>query len=833
LRIKNFDQVVEELQPHLADYLNEQGIDTSRHFKCLNPKHSDKTPSCHMLPGNVKAYCQGCSTLFSIFDAAHLLEKKPFNGHGFVTETLQYLCDKYKIHIELGELSEEKLQELNAYRAHRDAADYINQQEYTAIAQKEFARRKWSVNTLKETITGCVPSFKQFIDYLSNKGYEESFLREADLYRPDIFNENSIIFTTCDEYGHPVGFSARNLLFDKNNPDSGQKYINQRTTTIFQKSKLLYGFNLAKDHNEPTYIFEGQGDVLTAREHGILNCCAIGSTALTTDHILLLKEFNKFNIVICLDGDKAGQNKIEKLLDTKFAGHKDMRVSIVFIPGNKDPDDYIRDSGITAFKDLARWSAFEWRLDRFTSNSDSADVSQAMIPFIVNEPSYIIKEDMAKVLANFTGYSIKSILSEVDRLQNVQEERKATERKSIVERALKEVEQSPSDAEVILTEAKNKLFEISKKYDQDNMSEDAFLSEITEQRLIEENKSDTFAGFVFGPDLKIFQDKMDGQWNKDVLCIFGGRANSGKTSIMCKIAYDIAAHEENNAVVIYHTIDDTQEQLLPKLIAIAAGRDDSDATKNLTINQIKSPNYWSKELTYVKEKRSLGYSRIEKLAKDGRLVVKDNNHGSSIAYMETIIQYFQEKFPDRQIVYFLDNFHKLTDFSDQKEERVRFKKLSNIIKDIATRYHIPVLTTCEYNKVAFGSRPDNNSISETRALEYDANLIVHLYNELHEKGPNATMSHVAGDSKLPIIEMIFGKNKITSFKSSLYFKFFPASSDFKEIDESLLPASNTTKSKFPCSVCKQMTVEMIANENNIINKVCRNEKCPLNIKKEF
>ncbi len=791
MQIKNFNEVTKELQTYLVSYLEEKGIDTKKKFSCLSPKHEDSNPSCSIIPGGIRAFCYGCSQAFDIFDAVRILEKKAAHGPTFVTDVLQYLAEKYNVVLELGEVSEEKIYELSTYRAYKVAADYILSQPLNKIAEKEVKRRKWSHETLTSTGTGCVPSYEAFIEHLHFNGYtDDEFLRDSDLTRSDIFNKDNLIFTVSDEYGHPVGFAARNLLFKKDDPTTGSKFINQRTTgikcNIYQKGKRLYGFNLAKEEPGTIYLFEGQGDVLTAREAGLLNCCAIGSTALTTDHILLLKEFNKLNITLATDGDEAGQNAIEKLLDTRFAGHKDMRVSIIRIPGGLDPDDFIRENGIEEFRNLAKWSAFEWRLERFTDKSDPAEISKAMIPFIINEPSYLAQEDMCKILARITGYSLKAIASEVERLQNAHEERKASERRVVVERALKDVLDNPDDAETTLTSARDKLFEIAKKYDEDYMSEEACLKEITTQRLFEENKSDKFSGFILGPDLQNFQEAISGEWDKDVLMVIGGTANSGKTSMCTKLSYEIASHIENDAMVIYHTIDDTAEQLLPKYVAIAEG------SRTLSINQIKDPNYWSKQADgyNVLHKRKLGYDLVEGLVKNGRLIIKDANHGTTLAYVETLIAYYQEKYPQRRLVYFLDNFHKLSDFANNNEERVRFKNLSKAIKGLATRYHVPIICTMEYTKLNQGTRPSNNSISESVAMQYDSNFIAHMYNELHDLGPQATSYHIVVKDnqavRMPRIEMIVGKNKISSFKNSLYFDFYPSSSDFIAIDEDVI-----------------------------------------------
>lgn len=790
MQIKNFNTVLSEIQTHLEDYLQSKGFDTAKNFSCIDPAHKDKNPSCGLMPGKLRAFCHSEGRIFDIFDAFCLIEKKDNHGIGFIIDVVQPLAAQFNIPIEMGEISEEKLFELEVYKAYRDVAEYITQSAYGSnIVPKEIKEnRHWLHDVLKETNTGTVKSYVDFGNYLFAKGYSSEFLTEVDLNRLDIFNENNIIFTTHDEYGNPVGFAARNCLWKKG--DSTPKYVNQRTTgikaNIYRKGERLYGFHLARKEEGPLYIFEGQGDVLTARQAGLKNCVAIGSTALTTEHITLLKEFNKYNIILCLDGDNAGQDKIAKLLDTRFAGHKEMQVSIVIIPDGEDPDSFIRNNGLEQFNKLARRTAFEWRMNCFTESSDPIDICKSMIPFIVNEPSYLIQEDMAKVLAKVTGYSVNSIKSEVERLQNAQEERKSQERTNVIDKALKSARDNPQDAEIILTEARTQLMELSKKYDDDTMSEQEFLKQVIHQRTNEESKSDKFSGFVLSEELKNFQEALAGEWDKDVLCVFGGKANSGKSAFLSKLSYDIASHEDNDAIAIYHTIDDSREQLLPRFVCIAEG------SHKLSINAVRDPNYWAKQIPDLLTKRSTGYDSIEKLIKTGRLIIKDANHGTSLSYVENLIQYYRERYPHRKLIYFLDNFHKLNDYADSKDERVRFKKLSKATKALATTYHIPIMSTMEYTKLAPGTRPSNNNISETVSMEYDSNLIVHLYNDLHELGPQSTIFHnVEAEGKLtrfPRVEMIFGKNKITSFKDSLYFDFYPAASDFVGIERDVIAA---------------------------------------------
>ena len=169
------------------------------------------------------------------------------------------------------------------------------------------------------------------------------------------------------------------------------------------------------------------------------------------------------------------------------------------------------------------------------------------------------------------------------------------------------------------------------------------------------------------------------------------------------------------------------------------------------------------------------------------MCLKDANDGCSLAASEDLIKYYQDKFPHRNVIYILDNIHKLLDFQGTGNERMRYKTISERAKDIATSCHVPFLGTVEYTKLPAGQKPTNNNIAETGQFEYDANLICHMYNELHEQGQEFANEHhlthnirTRGQIKtLPIIELNITKNKISDFKNKLWFKMFPASSNFK------------------------------------------------------
>jgi DNA primase len=793
MNIVNYQQAVEALYLHLEEYLQSFGINTSHNFKCLNPKHEDSSPSMGLAPSKKVVHCFGCGISGGIFNVAHWLENKPIASEGFVQENLLYLAKKFNVEVETEPLTEEKAYELDTYRAYRVASELIrNGKKNNKLFDDAIKERGWSPEICYDYGVGCISTHKEFKESLKAAGFTASFLGDIDLDRKDIFGEDRLIFTITDDHGRPVGFASRNLSFTEDK-ENGSKYVNQRGTgikvNIYRKSERLFGLDKflkeRADKDTELYIFEGYSDVVTAAYNGIRNVCAIGGTSLSIEHVNLLKRRGCYNIILCLDGDTAGQDRTAELLDTILGSHKDLKISVMTIPDDMDPDDFIRAKGKEAFLKLKKWTAFEWRLNRFGDDIEPETICKAMIPLIVNEPSYVAQEKMTATLAKATGVTVSTIRQEVNRLQNIREAELSRDRQAIIDKLLNDVKKSPSEAEFSLHEAAHSLYELTKRYELDSMSEDACLAFINQQKEFEEKKDGLFTGFHLGEDLKNLQDALAGNWKKGVWFCLGGKPNCGKTSFLAKLLFSIAENKENNACVIYHSIDDSFEQVLPKFVCVAEG------SKTLTLNQVIDPNYHIKfgKGQNLQKKRSTGYAQLQDLIRTGHLVIKDANDGASLAYADMIIRYFKEKYPDRNIVYVLDNFHKLSDLSGMKDERVRFKEMSKMAKGLATQHHICVITTIEYKKIEHGKEANNSDIGETGQIEYDANIIAHVHNELHEEGEKALHYHEhdfgngEGTKRLPRIAVHIAKNKVTGFKNKLWFDFYPDASDFTYVPQ--------------------------------------------------
>lgn len=715
-RITNLEALCKTLKPFLPQFLEEHGINTAGNFSCIDPKHEDKNASmtCKKVPE--AAFCFSCLKTFDIFAAASILEGKPEKGKDWVAENVFYLANKYNVPIPNVELTDEEIYEYKTYDAYKLAAELVSDLQFGdyTLVDKEIERREWDKQKIASWGIGTV-NYHEFRERLKKAGFDAKFLDGVDLGRSNLFDNNNLIFTVYDDEGRPVGFSAKKLGITDG--DKSPRYINTADTglecAIFKKGERLYGFDVAKDTIiNQLYVFEGQSNVITLRHHGLMNCCSMMGKNLTDHHIALLKKYGKFDLVLMFDGDQAGKDGLKKALDSKFSQERDFQVKICQLPLNKDPDELVRESGFPAFNQLKKWTAFEWRIEQLLGEIDGEpdeeqreNIVEKTIPIILSEPSYIRQEKMAKQIAKMSGISLSSILNDIRRLRDTKVNEVLTKKKNIIEALLYEVRSNPEDAEIQLAQCQRAISDIDKTNDTKNESSST-LNFITSMKELDEAKTGEFEGFRLRPEtFGDFQYRFNGDWKSNTLIYVGGSSQASKTSFVSQLGYEIALDPRNNAMCIYHSIDDPKTTILKKWIC--SGVDGYD----LYQNHVASPKYWEKEIEGTIKKREQGYKNLINLVNDHRLVIKDVSDGNSFAYIEGIVRYYRDIYPERNIVLFEDNFHKLPDL-EHLSGHERTKQLSNHLKRSAVKNKTTIIATAEYRKLGIAEKPSNNALAE-------------------------------------------------------------------------------------------------------------------------
>jgi DNA primase len=204
----------------------------------------------------------------------------------------------------------------------------------------------------------ALDGWDHFLKAAKSAGYQEEILLKAGLILQkegeaerlyDRFR-NRVTFTIHNVSGKAIGFGARILTKDKNQP----KYINSPETPIYHKSDVLYGLFQAKKairDQDNCFLVEGYTDVVSLHLSGIENVVASSGTSLTDGQIKLIRRFTN-QVTVLYDGDSAGIKASLRGIDLLLEGG--LNVKAVVFPEGEDPDSYSRKVGSQAFQDYLK-----------------------------------------------------------------------------------------------------------------------------------------------------------------------------------------------------------------------------------------------------------------------------------------------------------------------------------------------------------------------------------------------------------------------------------------------------------------------------------------------
>ncbi len=278
-------------------------------------------------------------------------------------EALKWLANRYNVEVEESELSPEiKIQQqtadslyiLNAF-AQKFFSDRLqNDEEGQNIGLSYLQERGFNAATIEKFQLGYNPSAPDAFALAAIAGqYNQELLQKSGLIvirdgKPMDNYRGRIIFPIHSPIGKIAGFGARLIR----NNDRAPKYINTPENEIYIKSKLLYGSYFARqaiDKADECLLVEGYTDVIALHQAGIENVVASGGTSLTPDQLRLIKKYTS-NLTIIYDGDAAGIKAAQRGMDLAF--EESLQVKLVLIPGQEDPDSYLRKIGAAAFRDF-------------------------------------------------------------------------------------------------------------------------------------------------------------------------------------------------------------------------------------------------------------------------------------------------------------------------------------------------------------------------------------------------------------------------------------------------------------------------------------------------
>ena len=419
-----FDQIVEksDIVDVISDYV--QLSKAGKNYKGLCPFHGENTPSFVVSPDKGIYKCFGCGEGGNAVSFVSSIEAISY------PQAVLKLAKRAGIETNIVLPSDESVQDAK-FKNEFDILEfakgfyhyYLNHTKEGKVALAYLHDRGMSDETINKFGIGLAPSYSDaLVKTLVNNRYslevamKLGLLNEHNGQYYDRF-KSRIMFPIFDKVGHVVGFSGR--VFLEGDTNLG-KYVNSPESPIFQKGKLIYHLNDAKlairRHNR-VLLFEGFLDVISAVEAGVVESVATMGTALTEDHSRELRRLTD-QIILCFDGDKAGLAAANKAIPILMA--QNFSVSVVEIPNQMDPDEFIKTYGKEAFTKLIEQAIpaidYQYRYIKRQFNlefvSHREQFKRQIYHFAYTLQSHTLQELILKKLAYDISIGEQSILQE-------------------------------------------------------------------------------------------------------------------------------------------------------------------------------------------------------------------------------------------------------------------------------------------------------------------------------------------------------------------------------------------------------------------------------------
>ena len=419
----------------------------------LCPFHNDKKPSMSVSPSKGIYKCFSCG---AAGDALSFLIK--IQNRAFI-DVITELAEKFGIELpaKYSSSSDTKNQKKDMIKAcYRAAKFYHTLLKSSDDANKAmtYLRGRDITDEIIENFTlGWAPNKYDVLYKELKKEFKDDILEKAGLILKsnsggwiDRFR-NRIIIPIQNENGEYVAFGARAV-------DEGQnpKYLNSSDSLVYNKSKILFGLNSAKDaikEEDGVVIMEGYFDVISAQSYGVKNAVASCGTALTPEHVKLLSRYTKSRrIYLSFDTDNAGINATKKgsgviketlsvLGDVKqfdeshIAASNDHKyaceIRVVSPPQGKDPDEFIRTSGGREFKQYIKNAPLliDFLLNNILTEKNNvktpqekAELVNQIMEILKDINNKIIQTEYVKMVSGLIDVDEKALIKELARYEN-------------------------------------------------------------------------------------------------------------------------------------------------------------------------------------------------------------------------------------------------------------------------------------------------------------------------------------------------------------------------------------------------------------------------------
>jgi len=416
----------------------------------LCPFHNDKKPSMSVSPSKGIYKCFSCGAGGDALNFLVKIQNREYK------DVIFELADKfgYELPKKFHSGQENKSIKKDMLSACNKAAEFYNEYLFTTnakVGMDLLKKRDITEEIIKEYTLGFAPDKYDTLYKELKKEFSDEILEKAGLILKsskgtyiDRFR-NRVIIPIRNENGETVAFGARAVK-----EGEPAKYLNSSESLIYNKSRLLFGMDKAKDaikEQDGVIIMEGYFDVISAQAHGVKNAVGSCGTALTPEHVKLISRYTKSRrIYLSFDTDKAGVNAtkrgsaviketlsaignvkqfdeshISAVSDDKYA----CEIRVISPPQGKDPDEFIRTMGGEAYLEFAKNAPLliDFLLNNTLKNKNEAKTPQEkaelvtqVIDILKDVNNKIIQTEYVKMVSGVLEIDEKALNKELSKV---------------------------------------------------------------------------------------------------------------------------------------------------------------------------------------------------------------------------------------------------------------------------------------------------------------------------------------------------------------------------------------------------------------------------------
>ena len=412
----------------ISSYLDVVKKGNSYLSKC--PFHDDHDPSMHISPSKKIFKCFVCGAGGSVINFVQKYEHIPFQEAAKkVSDISGYHNSRLETYVVKKPVDEKRESLIKCLRDLTNYYQYALNTEEGKDGLDYLENRKLDNEIRSKYLLGyAFKDGKATIEYLQKKGNSLKTIEDTGIatlingaYTDR--NQGRVIFPICDASGNVIGYSARRI---KNTDEA--KYVNSPETYLFHKSQVLYNLHVAKDAahlKNYIYICEGFMDVYALHKIGIDSAVALMGTALSSDHISILRKLN-VEVRICLDGDLPGQSATLKICNLLQNARINFRI-VNNQGSSKDPDEILNQDGPDALKNYLNnlIGHYDFVLNYYKNSNPLNTIEEQeklvneFIPILANIKGQLELDSYVRKLASITNFEPESIMSLVVKAKRI------------------------------------------------------------------------------------------------------------------------------------------------------------------------------------------------------------------------------------------------------------------------------------------------------------------------------------------------------------------------------------------------------------------------------